>query len=62
MGHLHDNVFDRNIQGKLKAGKVSAISKYELRYDILNLDKTGYPLVKFSMFKSPLLFNPRMYT
>ena len=32
-------VFERNIEGKLKAGKVYPMSKYELRYDILNLDK-----------------------
>ena len=30
-------VFERTIQGKLKAEYV----KYELRYDILNLDKFG---------------------
>ena len=32
-------VFDTNIQGKLKAEKFLQYLKYELRYDILNLNK-----------------------
>ena len=44
------------------------MSKYELRYDILNLDKFVAQKLpckislhqKCSLFKSPLLFNPRM--
>ena len=34
-------VFERTIQGKLKAEKIFQYLKYELRYDILNLDKFG---------------------
>ena len=43
------SVFNRNIQGEFKAEKILQYLRYELKYDILNLDefisqKRGTPL------------------
>ena len=63
---IFHTVFERTIQGELKAEKIFQYLRYELTYNILNLDKFGAqkwdtPLQNNAKFKrfiveSPLLF------
>ena len=52
---IFHTVFERTIQGELKAEKIFQYLKYELTYNILNLDKFGAQKWD-TPFESPLLF------